>query len=131
MSLTKSQLTQLPPYSSKDLRSFYTVNKSVTIKKEVKMIQVSKNIFIEGFENQQTFDDWLKQQDEQMPKTVMLKMFKWFLMRLEDNAKENKFNKKVMEGIDKYSKRVIENKIMQEDDVIKYIRLAIGWEETT
>lgn len=95
------------------------------------MIQVSKNIFIEGFENQQTFDDWLKQQDEQMPKTVMLKMFKWFLMRLEDNAKENKFNKKVMEGIDKYSKRVIENKIMQEDDVIKYIRLAIGWEETT
>lgn len=95
------------------------------------MIQVSKNIFIEGFENQQTFDDWLKQQDEQMPKTVMLKMFKWFLMRLEDNAKENKFNKKVMEGIDKYSKRVIENKIMKEDDVIKYIRLAIGWEETT
>lgn len=88
------------------------------------MIQISKNISVEGFENQQTFDDWLKMQDKQMPNSVILKMFKWFLMRLEENAKENKFDKKVMDGIDKYAIRVIKNKIMSEEDVFKYIQEA-------
>ena len=88
------------------------------------MIQISKNISVEGFENQQTFDDWLKTQDKQMPNSVILKMFKWFLMRLEDNVKENKFDKKVMDGIDKYAIRVIKNKIMSEEDVFKYIQEA-------
>lgn len=88
------------------------------------MLQISNNISINGFENQQTFDNWLKQQDKQMPKEVILKMFKWFLMRLEDNVKENKFDKKVMDGIDKYAIRVIKNKIMSEEDVFKYIQEA-------
>lgn len=88
------------------------------------MLQISKNISVSGFENQQTFDDWLKEQDKQMPKSVILKMFKWFLMMLEGNVKENKFDKKVMDGIDKYAIRVIENKIMSEEDVIKYIQEA-------
>ena len=88
------------------------------------MIQISKNISVEGFENQQTFDDWLKTQDKQMPNSVILKMFKWFLMRLEENVKENKFDKKVMDGIDKYAIRVIKNKIMSEEDVFKYIQEA-------
>lgn len=88
------------------------------------MIQISKNISVEGFENQQTFDDWLKTQDKQMPNSVILKMFKWFLMRLEENVKENKFDKKVMDGIDKYAIRVIKNKIMSEEDVLKYIQEA-------
>lgn len=93
------------------------------------MLQISNNISINGFENQQTFDNWLKQQDKQMPKEVILKMFKWFLMRLEDNTKENKVDNNVIEGIDRYSVKVIENKIMKENDVIKYIRLAMGLEE--
>lgn len=88
------------------------------------MLQISNNISINGFENQQTFDNWLKQQDKQMPKEVILKMFKWFLMMLEDNVKENKFDKKVMDGIDKYAIRVIKNKIMSEEDVFKYIQEA-------
>lgn len=88
------------------------------------MIQISKNISVEGFENQQTFDDWLKTQDKQMPNSVILKMFKWFLMRLEENVKENKFDKKVTDGIDKYAIRVIKNKIMSEEDVLKYIQEA-------
>lgn len=92
------------------------------------MLQISNNISINGFENQQTFDNWLKQQDKQMPKEVILKMFKWFLMRLEDNARENKINDNVIDGVDKYAIKVIKNKIMKEEDVIKYIRLAIGLE---
>lgn len=88
------------------------------------MLQISKNMSVSGFENQQTFDDWLKTQDKQMPNSVILKMFKWFLMRLEENVKENKFDKKVMDGIDKYAIRVIKNKIMSEEDVLKYIQEA-------
>ena len=90
------------------------------------MLKISKNISVEGFENQQTFDDWLKTQDKQMPNSVILKMFKWFLMRLEENVKENKLDKKVMDSVDKYAVRVIQNKIMKEDDVIKYLSLAMG-----
>lgn len=93
------------------------------------MLQISKNISISGFENQQHFENWLRDQDETMPESVILKMFKWFLMRLEENASENKYNQGVMDGIDKYSLKVINNKIMKEEDVIKYIRLAIGLEE--
>lgn len=88
------------------------------------MLQISKNMSVSGFESRQEFDNWLEKQDKNMPKSVMLKMFKWFLMRLEDNAKENKFDKKVMDGIDKYAIRVIKNKIMSEEDVLKYIQEA-------
>lgn len=89
------------------------------------MLQISKNISVSGFENQQQFEKWIKNQNETMPKSVMLKMFKWFLMRLEDNVKENKFNKNVIDAVDKYAIKIIQNKIMKEDDVIKYISLAI------
>lgn len=88
------------------------------------MLQISKNMSVSGFESRQEFDNWIEKQDNNMPKSVMLKMFKWFLMRLEDNAKENKFDKKVMDGIDKYAIRVIKNKIMSEEDVLKYIQEA-------
>jgi len=88
------------------------------------MIQVSKNITASGFENKQHFENWLKDQGENMPKSVMLKMFKWFLMRLEENAAENKYNQAVMDGVDKYAMKVINNKIMSEEDVIKYIQEA-------
>ena len=88
------------------------------------MLQISKNMSVSGFESRQEFDNWIEKQDNNMPKSVMLKMFKWFLMRLEDNAKENKFDKKVMDGIDKYAIRVIKNKIMSEEDVFKYIQEA-------
>ena len=93
------------------------------------MIQISKNISVDGFENQQHFDDWLKEQDETMPKSVMLKMFKWFLMRLEENVKDNKYNQGVMDGVDKYAVKVIKNNIMSEDDVIKFIKLAMEGKE--
>lgn len=88
------------------------------------MLQISKNMSVSGFESRQEFDNWLEEQDNNMPKSVMLKMFKWFLMILEDNVKENKFDKKVMDGIDKYAIRVIKNKIMSEEDVLKYIQEA-------
>jgi len=87
------------------------------------MIQISKNISVDGFENQQHFERWLKEQ-ETMPKSVMLKMFKWFLMRLEENVKERKYNQAVMDGVDKYAVKVIKNNIMSEEDVIKYIQEA-------
>ena len=87
------------------------------------MIQISKNISVDGFENRQHFEKWLKEQ-ETMPKSVILKMFKWFLMRLEENVKENKYNQGVMDGVDKYAVKVIKNNIMSEEDVIKYIQEA-------
>lgn len=93
------------------------------------MIQISKNISVDGFESRQHFDNWLKDQGKNMPKSVMLQMFKWFLMRLEENVAENKYNQGVMDGVDKYAMKVIDNKIMKEEDVIKYIRLAMGLEE--
>lgn len=93
------------------------------------MIQITKNISVDGFESRQHFDEWLKDQGKNMPKSVMLKMFNWFLMRLEENVKDNKYNQGVIDGVDKYAVKVIDNKIMKEEDVIKYIKLAMGWEE--
>lgn len=82
------------------------------------MIQVNKWISVDGFENQQDFETWLKQDE---PNEIVLKMFKWFLMKLEEDVKANTYNKKHCDAIDEYSKKMIDRKIMKEEDVIKFL----------
>lgn len=87
-------------------------------------MQISKNMWIEGIENQQQLQEWLEQQDKNMPNEIILKNFKWFLMQLEEDVKNNTYNGQHCNVIDKYAIKVIDKKIMKEDMVIRFIREA-------
>lgn len=88
------------------------------------MIEISDNIFIEGFGDKKEFDKWLEEQENIEPNENILKMFKYSLMKLEKDAKENIYNEKHINLLEKYSKKVIERRLMKEKDVIKFIGQA-------
>ena len=73
------------------------------------------------FEKQQDLESWLKEQEDTEPNESVLKTFKWFLMKLEDDVRNNTYNKKNCDAIDKYSIKMINRKIMTEKNVIKFL----------
>ena len=88
------------------------------------MIQINDWISVEGFENKQDFESWLREQEEIEPNESVLKTFKWFLMKLEEDVKNNVYNQTHCDAIDKYAMKMIKRRLMKEDDVIKFIREA-------
>ena len=85
------------------------------------MTQTESRISVEGFENQQDFDRWLKEQEENEPNENVLKTFKWFLMKLEEDVKSNTYNQVHCDAIDKYAMKMIHRKLMSEKDVMKFV----------
>ena len=90
-------------------------------RKENKMIKISDRITIDGFNNQNEFEKWLDEQFDNIPNSELLRHFKWFLMKLEEDSKENINNKQHCDAVDKYAVKVIERQIMKEAMVIKFI----------
>ena len=88
------------------------------------MIQISKNIKVDGFESKEEFEKWLKEQEKIEPNKNVLKTFKYFLMLLEEDAKNNEYNKFHIEALEQYAKKMIDRKIMKKEDVIKFISKA-------
>lgn len=90
------------------------------------MIEISKNITVEGFENKQEFDKWLKEQSDNIPNTELVKHFKWSLMQVEGDVKQNIYNQNHLNSLDKYSMKMIERKLMSIENITKFIRQACG-----
>lgn len=67
---------------------------------------------------------WLKEQFDNIPNTELIKHFKWFLMQVENDVKENTYNQKHIDALDKYSMKVIERKLMSKENIIKFIGQA-------
>ena len=88
------------------------------------MIQISKNITIEGFKTKEEFDKWLKEQDKTESNKDTLKILKWSLMQLEKDTENKIYNKEHWDRVDKYSIKIIEKEIMKEENVIKFIEEA-------
>lgn len=84
------------------------------------MIQISKNVTVDGFETKEEFDKWLKEQKES--NKDILKIFKWSLMQLEEDAENQIYNKEHWDRVSRYAVKVIEKKIMSEENVIKFIQ---------
>lgn len=89
------------------------------------MIEISKNISIEGFDTKKEFDKWIKEQETLEPNKNVLKTFKWFLMKIEKADKNKQPNLKDCAALEKYANKVVERKIMDIDSVCKYIKQAI------
>lgn len=68
--------------------------------------------------------EWLKKQFDDIPNSELLKHFKWFLIQLENDAKDNKYNQFHINAIDKYSLKMIERKLMSEENIIQFMRQA-------
>lgn len=88
------------------------------------MIEISKNIIVEGFENKEEFEQWLKEQEKQEPNEIVLKIFKWSLKELEENTSNYIYNKTDWDRVSKYAVKMINRKIMSEDKIIEFIREA-------
>lgn len=84
------------------------------------MIQISKNVTVDGFETKEEFDKWLKEQKES--NKDILKIFKRSLMQLEEDAENQIYNKEHWDRVSRYAVKVIEKKIMSEENVIKFIQ---------
>ncbi len=90
------------------------------------MIQVSDRMYVDGFESKQEYEKWLKEQFDNIPNSELVKHFKWFLMQIENDVKENKYNQNHVNALDKYSMKMIERKLMSIENVTKFIRQACG-----
>ena len=88
------------------------------------MIEISKNISVDGFDTKEEFDKWLKEQEDIEPNENVLKMFKWFLKKIEKADKNKSANLKDCDSLEKYANKVIARKLMSRENVIKYIAQA-------
>ena len=70
--------------------------------------------------------EWLKEQFDNIPNSELLKHFKWFLMKLEEDVKDNIYNQNHINALDKYSMKMIERKLMSVENITKFIRQACG-----
>ncbi len=84
------------------------------------MIQISKSVTVDGFETKEEFDKWLKEQKES--NKDILKIFKWSLMQLEEDTEKNIYKKEHWDRVDTYAIKVMQNKLMSEGNVIKFIQ---------
>lgn len=88
------------------------------------MIEISKNITLEGFKNKEEFEKWLKEQERTEPNEIVLKIFKRSLKELEENTNKYIYNKSDWERVDKYAEKMIKRKLMREDKIIEFIKEA-------
>ena len=88
------------------------------------MVEITKNISVYGFETKEEFDKWLKEQEKIQTDRKVLKMFKYFLMKIEKADKNKSPNFEDCELLDKYANEVVKRKIMNIDNVCKYITQA-------
>ena len=93
------------------------------------MVQISKNVSIEGFDTKEEFDKWLEEQNKNEPNENVLKTFKWFLIKIEKADKNKKANYKDCNILEEYANKVIDRKLMSENSVVKYIVQALESEE--
>lgn len=93
------------------------------------MVEISKNISIEGIDTKEELDKYLEKQEKEEPNSNVLKMFKWFLMKIERADKNKEPIWKDIDGLDKYANKVIERKLMKEQDVINFVYQAQESEE--
>ena len=84
-------------------------------------IKIAENITISGFDSIDEFKTWLGYQDKNCPNSVVVSLFKWFLMELEEGVAKGEIRQSVIDAVDKYAKLMIERKIMKEQDVYKFI----------
>lgn len=89
------------------------------------MVQISKNVSIEGFDTKEEFDKWLEEQNKNEPNENVLKTFKWFLIKIEKADKNKKANYKDCNILEEYSNKVIDRKLMSKNSVVKYIVQAL------
>ena len=89
------------------------------------MIEITKNISVDGFETKEEFEKWLKEQEKIESNENVLKMFKWFLIKIEKADKNKPANLKDCDLLDKYANKVIERKLMNIENVCKYVRQAV------
>lgn len=88
------------------------------------MIEISKKITVEGFENKEEFEKWLKEQEKIETNENVLKLLKWNLMELENNMEKHIYNKTHWDRVDKYAVKMINRKLMSEDKIIEFIKEA-------
>lgn len=88
------------------------------------MIEISKNISIDGFDTKEEFEKWLKEQEKIEPNGSVLKTFKWFLMKIEQADKNKVANFNDCDALEKYANKIIDRKLMSIDKVMKYIGQA-------
>lgn len=93
------------------------------------MVQISKNVSIEGFDTKEEFDKWLEEQNKNEPNENVLKTFKWFLIKIEKADKNKKANYKDCNILEEYANKVIDRKLMSKNSVVKYIVQALESEE--
>lgn len=85
------------------------------------MVKITNRISVDGFDTKEEFNEWLNEQEEKQPNESVMKMFKWFLMKVEKADKNKEPNYEDVAALEKYAKKVIERKLMSEDNVIKYL----------
>ena len=90
------------------------------------MIQISERMYVEGFDSRQEYEKWCKEQFDNIPNKELIKHFKWFLMQIENDVKENKYNQNHANSLDRYAMKIIERKLMTTENVAKFIRQACG-----
>ena len=88
------------------------------------MIEISKNITLEGFKNKEEYEQWLKEQEKTEPNEIVLKIFKWSLKELEENTNNNIYKKSNWDRVDKYAVKMINRKLMNENKVVEFIKEA-------
>lgn len=69
---------------------------------------------------------WLKSQEDLEPNENVVKTFKWLLMKLEEDVRNNTYNHNRCESIDKYAVKMIQRKIMSEGNVYRFVLEAQG-----
>ena len=93
------------------------------------MIEISKNISVDGFDTKEEFSKWLNEQEQEEPNENVLKTFRWFLIKIEKADKNKDANMKNCESLEKYANKVIDKKLMSIDNVLKYMGQAMNAKE--
>ncbi len=83
-------------------------------------------IKIEGFKDEKELNAWLVEQDKNEPNENIVKTFKWFLMKLENEAQNNVYNRRTHEAVNKYAQKMLNRKLMNREKIIDFIFKAQG-----
>lgn len=83
-------------------------------------------IKIEGFKDEKELNAWLVEQDKNEPNENIVKTFKWFLMKLENEAQNNVYNRRTHEAVNKYVQKMLNRKLMNREKIIDFIFKAQG-----
>ena len=93
------------------------------------MIEISKNISVDGFDTKEEFNKWLEEQEQKEANENVLKTFRWFLMKIEKADKNKKANFEDCDALEKYANKIVDRKLMSIDNVLKYMGQAMNAKE--